>query len=234
MTTIPVDFSLTCVFCAASKQVRHITLYKSGKWNSLDCTACATSKSSRQWLCVCGTPWIGCAIHSASGFLCVSPVRTAIKRKLNCLTPTENYTSNSRSDIALLGSSNQGVFKRKRTPRQHESPNDLKRAQSGSSVVPNHSPQSSKRVRFTGSTSLHQHSKRAPHLLQADAVASVKRMRSAEPLPLSAFLPSLVHTDNAEIVPSSASLTLVQLPSSTITMAVRTAHNRSPPGVAQG
>jgi hypothetical protein len=175
-------------------------LYKSGKWTSLDCTACATTKSSRQWLCVCGTPWIGCAIHSASGFLCVSPARTATKRKLNCLTPTENYTSNSRSDIALLGSANQGVFKRKRTPRKHEFPNDLKRAQSGSSVLTNHSAQSSKRVRFTGSTSLHQNTKRAPHLLQADAVASIKRMRSAEPLPLSAFLPSHIRIDNAEFV----------------------------------
>ncbi len=111
-------------------------------------------------------------------------------------------------------------------------PKDLSGAMRDSFVLPDHLPHV-KRVRVSGVFSSHQ-SKRAPHLLQADAVASVKRMRSAEPLPLSAFLPSLVHTDNAEIVPSSASLTLVQLPSSTITMAVRTAQNRSPPGVAQG
>ncbi len=195
VTTIPDDFSLTCVFCSATKQVRHITLYKSGKWNTLTCTACATSKSSRQWLCACGAPWIGCAMHSASGFLCLSPVRTAPKRKLNYLIPTENYTSNSRNDIASLGSANQGVFKRKRTPRKQDSTNNLKRAPSGSSVSVNHPAQSSKRVRFTGGSSMHQPTKRAPHLLCADAVASIKRLRSAEPLPLSAFLPSCFRDD---------------------------------------
>ncbi len=188
VTSIPDDFSLTCVFCSATKQVRHITLYKSGKWNTLTCTACATSKSSRQWHCACGTPWIGCAVHSASGFLCLSTTRTAPKRKLNYLIPTENYTSNSRNDIATLGSANQGVFKRKRTPRKQDTITLLKRAPSGSSVHP--PAQFSKRVRFTGGSSMHQPTKRAPHLLCADAVASVKRLRSAEPLPLSAVLPS--------------------------------------------
>ncbi len=193
VTSIPDDFSLTCVFCSATKQVRHITLYKSGKWNTLTCTACATSKSSRQWHCACGTPWIGCAVHSASGFLCLSSTRTAPKRKLNYLIPTENYTSNSRNDIATLGSANQGVFKRKRTPRKQDTITLLKRAPSGSSVNP--PAQFSKRVRFTGGSSMHQPTKRAPHLLCADAVASVKRLRSAEPLPLSAFLPSCFRVD---------------------------------------
>ncbi len=171
VTRIPDDFCLTCVFCSATKQVRHITLYKSGKWKTLTCTACATSKSSRQWHCACGTPWIGCAVHSASGFLCMSSTRTAPKRKLNYLIPTESYTSNSRNDIATLGSANQGVFKRKRTPRKQDTITLLKRAPSGSSVNP--PAHFSKRVHFTGGSSMHQPTKRAPHLLCADAVASV-------------------------------------------------------------
>jgi hypothetical protein len=155
-------------------------------------TACATAKSSRQWFCVCGTPWIACQLHSASGFLCASPARAGSKRKHSCLAPTDNYTSNSQFDIATLGSASQGVHRRKRVPRPPSIPNDLGGASSGSFVLPGPTPHA-KRIRFIGGTaSSHQH-KRAPHLLQADAVATVKRMRQADPLPLSAFLPTGVY-----------------------------------------
>ena len=57
-------------------------------------------------------------------------------------------------------------------------------------------------MRVNGVFSSHQ-SKRAPHLLQADAVASFKRLRLAEALPLSAFLPTPAHNDTEG--PSSSS-----------------------------
>jgi hypothetical protein len=87
---------------------------------------------------------------------------------------------------------------------------------SGTFVLPDHLPHV-KRVRVNGVFSSHQ-SKRAPHLLQADAVASFKRMRLAEPLPLSAFLPTPVHTDTVGPSSSSAglSVTFVQTQSSTV------------------
>ncbi len=93
-------------------------------------------------------------------------------------------------------------------------PNDLSGALSGTFVLPDHSPPA-KRMRLNGGSSSSHQSKRAPHLLQADAAATVKRMRLAETLPLSVFLPSVVNA-----------------PSCPVTMAVR--KERSPPGVAQG
>ena len=69
-------------------------------------------------------------------------------------------------------------------------PNDLSGDMRESFVLPDHLPQV-KRIRVKGVFTSHQ-VKRAPHLLQADAVESVKRMRLAKPLPLSAFLSTSV------------------------------------------
>ena len=74
-------------------------------------------------------------------------------------------------------------------------PNDLSGALRDSFVLPGQFPHV-KRVRVGGVFSSHQ-AKRAPHLLQADAVATFKRMRMAEPLPLSVFLSTSLREDSS-------------------------------------
>ncbi len=111
-------------------------------------------------------------------------------------------------------------------------PNDLSGALSDTLVLPVHNPRV-KRMRVNGGFTSH-HSKRAPHLLQADAVASVKRMRLAEPLPLAAFLSSDEHNVNADLSSMSAGSTFVQTLSSTVPKASDTVENGCLPGVAQG
>ncbi len=160
----PTSFVLTCGFCQSGKEVCNTTLFKLGKWTSLTCTDCRTTKTSRQWTCPCRIPWISCAIHASRGFLCVSHTRGPRKRKSMFLLPTEGYLSNS-------------VI-----------PNDLSGSLSGTFVLPDLNPRV-KRMRVIGGFTS-QPSRRAPHLLQSDAVAIVKRMRLAEPLPLSMFLSS--------------------------------------------
>jgi hypothetical protein len=82
---------LTCGFCQSTKEVRNTTLFKLGKWTSLTCVDCRTTKTSRQWTCPCRIPWISCAVHAPLGFRCVSHVRAQRKRKAMFMVPTEGF-----------------------------------------------------------------------------------------------------------------------------------------------
>ena len=102
----PVSFSISCPHCDSGKSVSNITLFRKGKWTTLQCSLCASASSSRKWKCVCGAPWSGCAIHACVGFACRSRVRShrvqtpavpVVEFTNHLLPPTGSQGRNSHS-----------------------------------------------------------------------------------------------------------------------------------------
>ena len=66
----PKSFKLVCPACKVIKEVAHIGLRHSDKWNSIKCVVCSKSRTSRQWLCTCTLTWHSCPIHALIGHAC--------------------------------------------------------------------------------------------------------------------------------------------------------------------
>ena len=64
------SFRLHCPSCNHNKNVSSLSLFSKGRWRQLLCSACYSTSTARKWRCVCDTPWIGCSIHSYTGFAC--------------------------------------------------------------------------------------------------------------------------------------------------------------------
>ena len=89
LTCQPASMSLSCSSCMAVKETAHISLFAKGKWKQLFCSTCYSTSSSRIWSCSCGTAWIGCELHAASGFLCGSRKRRFTPRAVH--DPTDAH-----------------------------------------------------------------------------------------------------------------------------------------------
>ena len=174
---VPETFLIQCPGCSARKEAKHISLFKDGHWNSLKCGACALTKTSRLWNCVCSRPWNSCNLHAFSGFLCQSRTR-APKRKAGFLAPTPGFQSND----SMVTIDTQSHVHKRRLPNQQPpcvnivgSASTARPPDSGSAYSGNKKNNSNKR-------------KLNQHLVQAEAIAVVSRMRRCEPIPLATFL----------------------------------------------
>ena len=193
--SVPETFLIQCPGCSARKEAKHISLYKNGIWNSLKCGACALTKSSRLWNCVCSRPWNSCNLHAHSGFLCQSRPR-AQKRKAVFLAPTPDFQSNdSLVRIGLDHSHKRRLHVPSPSPQQRSppAPNSSNQQPPCVSIVGSSSivcPPSSGSVSSGSKKNSSNKRKLDQHLVQAEAIAVVSRMRKCEPIPLAIFLPN--------------------------------------------
>ncbi len=187
--------------CSAIKEVRFISLYRRGKWPSVTCNACATAKTSRQWLCSCGTAWIACSLHAAPGFACSSRMRIKRRPRSKYLQPRPGFTSNALIHEAMPTRRIRVTTKRTHERQSSSSSNARARtsynpdmpwpsvrqpepasSSTDFSIITARPPGSSPVLRSTNRSSAR---KRPFHVVHSAAVAAVKRLRQ-DPLPLSA------------------------------------------------
>ena len=93
--------------CSKIRECASIKLFDKGKWGSLKCPHCLHSCTSRKWLCSCGIPWFGCALHSCTGFAC-RPLTHRARALPSTCTPGKAAWSNSSAPPQTLVVQNQG------------------------------------------------------------------------------------------------------------------------------
>ena len=85
VTSQPSVFDIVCPKCKTPRQAAHIRLRNQGKWKSIRCKPCETSRTSRQWLCVCLSPWHSCPHHAIIGHACGAREQAARTERLASL-----------------------------------------------------------------------------------------------------------------------------------------------------
>ena len=64
------NFVIKCPECNSDMQVANRTLYHKGKWASIKCQHCDSTRTARRWHCNCSIPWPGCEYHAPTGYAC--------------------------------------------------------------------------------------------------------------------------------------------------------------------
>ena len=91
----PLSFSICCKTCNTTREAKFMSLYRTGKWKTVQCRVCCLFMSCKQWFCVCGIPWHSCETHANIGFTCSSKLRNKKPVTTRFLIPTPGYSSNS-------------------------------------------------------------------------------------------------------------------------------------------